>query len=153
MVSGNRCKDLTMSCYDEIICEMSLPGDVPDFIQKRPVFQTYNLGCKMNVFLLKDGQLQLDINHCFIAQVLKEALELPEEQLPSTSIDYKRKRIVMYASNVRGGKPGKKGYQWYTDDGSDKIDITYVVQIRNSRVSSIKELSRTVEPALPYKDF
>lgn len=63
----------------------------------------------------------------------------------------------MWASNLRGGAPGKgkkKGqYITYTENGEDCISITYVVQIRNGRVSSIKEKWREVKPARPFAEM
>lgn len=136
--------------FDEIYCKIKLPEDAPDFVKRIPCFQTYDLGKGMGQYTItEDGELQLDSTT--LTFMLAEAMGAPEGFQPKPmKISYKRKRIEMYTSNIRGGAPSKDGYVYYTDDGSDYIEITYIVQIRNSKVSSIKEKIRTAKPAQKY---
>lgn len=135
-----------MSLFDEIRCDMPLPGDVPDFLKKRPDFQTYDLGKGMNEYVITEtGQIHL-VRTAVIGALL--GLSWCEDfQEEPTPIMWKRKKIHMYASNIRGGSPSENGWISYTADGSDCIDIGYDVQIRNGKVSSIKEVHRIVKPA------
>lgn len=141
-----------MSCFDSIYCEMELPGSPPNYLKKCPSFQTCDLGKAMNEYIIsKDGELLLDVSSSFIYAILKEVLKDQKEPEPS-KVFYKRKKITMYASNCVGGGPRNGEYVYYTEDGSDIIDVDYVVQIRNGIVSSIKEISRRVKPALPISE-
>ena len=80
-------------------------------------------------------------------------LTLPFRDHETVHLNYKRKKITMWAANLRGAKPWCGEYVHYTEDGSDSIRLTYVVQIRNGRVSSIKETHRDVRPARPLKEL
>lgn len=137
--------------HDDVHCKMSLPEDAPACIKESPFFQTYDLGKGMGRWVItEEGELQCEGNLEFY--ILGEACGF-EGDMPAVAVKYKRKRIELFGSNLRGGGPRGKKYVWFTDDGSDYISITYVVQIRNGKVSSIKEKSRSVQPALPYAEF
>lgn len=140
-----------MSVPDYIECKMALPADTPDCIKKSPFFQTSDLGGQGNEYqITEDGLFQ--ITSSIIGNFLMEAMGVTE-QPPPTTITWKRKKITMYASNCRGGGPRNGEYVWYTKDGSDYVSITMVVQIRNGKVSSIKEKGRSVKPARPFSEF
>ena len=133
-----------MGLFDEIYCEYELPGEVPEFIKKCPSFQTKDLGEGMGQYIItKEGELFLDLS-CY------NIPGIPEFFLTNKKIGYSRKKIEMYGSNIRAAGPRDGKYVWYTDDGSDYISITYIVQIRKGKVTSIKETHRTVEPAEKY---
>jgi len=142
-----------MGLFDEIYCKKKLPDDAPEFVKKCPAFQTYDLGRGMGQYTItEDGQLVLESN--MMTDILREIFKSEPKPLP---IKYVRKKIEMYASNLRAGGPGKgknKG-KWieYTENGEDYISITYVVQIRNSRVSSIKEKWRETKSARPISEL
>jgi hypothetical protein len=139
-----------MGLFDEIHCKMPLPGEPPEFVKRCPVFQTYDLGCGMGAYTItKDGQLVIEST-----MLSDQFAEIMGVEFRPSPMNFCRKRIEMHASNLRAGAPGKgrdKGkYINYTDDGSDWVQIGYVVQIRDDRVSSIKETSRVVSPARKY---
>jgi len=122
---------------------MELPGDVPYFLKECPCFQTYDLGKGMSDYELdKDGKLWIT------RTMLGGALGIVENP---TLVTYKRKRIELHSSNLRGGKPSRRGYILFTDNGEDCIDITYVVNIRNGK-TTIKEKWRDVKPARPSSE-
>lgn len=131
---------------------MELPENAPEYLKRCPFFQTYDLGKGMNEYILsEDRELLLNVKHSMIYGMLKEVFGAPENPIP-TKIFHKRKKIIMSATNCRGGGPRNGKYVYYTDDGSDIVDINYVVQIRDGKVSSIKEESRNVKPALPLNE-
>lgn len=147
-----------MGLLDEVYCEMPLPDDAPEFLKKCPAFQTYDLGRGMGNFTItKDGILQLtpgtfDLSWCFEITGVKP-IEIPPDKITPIKpipMNYKRKRLEIHATNLRAAGPQGDKYVYYTDDGSDCIDISYIVQIRNGRVSSIKENGRDTKPALLY---
>lgn len=141
-----------MSVPDYIHCKMALPADTPECIKKSPFFQTSDLGNAGSDFVItEDGELQIE--HSIMANILCEALEIDPEAIPPTPIFWKRKKITMYASNCRGGGPRDGKYVWFTDDGSDYVRATMVVQIRSGKVSSIKMTHCSSEPALPFSEF
>jgi hypothetical protein len=132
-----------MSLFDEVEVKMPLPGDVPEFLKKAPLFQTYDLGKSMgNYEITKDGEVHMLGTPAW--DMISEFLKIEMRPMP---LFWKRKKIHLHASNISGGSPSKDGWITYTRDGSDCIDVNYVVQIRNGKVSSIKELSRTVRSA------
>lgn len=139
-----------MSSFDTIVCKMKLPEDAPDFVKKNPVFQTYDLGCRMDDYIItEEGEL---VVRPLALQILSKSFgkQLLDLLAP---VNYKRKRIEMYTTNLRGGSPTKDGkYVYYTDGGVDLVDITYVVQIRSGKVSSIKEKFRKVRPAVDWAE-
>ena len=140
-----------MALFDTILCEMALPDPVPEFLKREPIFQTYDLGKGMGEYVItKDGRLRMretaeikSLKSWFGAKNYEKLI----------ARNYSRKRIEMYGSNLRGGAPRDGKYVYFTEDGSDYVGITYVVQIRDGVVSSIKEKSRTVTPARPMKEF
>lgn len=141
-----------MGLIDSIHCKMPLPEGSPDFIKKNPFFQTYDLGRAMGDYVItEDGQLQMQ--NCLVGHILLEALGMGQEDMKPLPINYKRKKIEIYASNLRAAGPRDGGYAYFTENGDDYISITFVVQIRNGKVSSIKEKHRSVQPALDYKLF
>jgi hypothetical protein len=138
-----------MGLFDDIYCKKKLPDDAPEFVKKCPSFQTYDLGGGMGQYTItEDGQLMLESN------MMREIFKSEPKPVP---VKYVRKKIEMHATNLRAGAPGKgkkKGqYIYYTENGEDYISIVYVVQIRNGKVSSIKEKWREVKPASPYKEM
>jgi len=139
-----------MSLFDEIECKMPLPGDVPEFLKKFPLFQTHDLGQGMNEYEISE-QGEIFLVHSALFGLIAGAFGKSSEDIRNyeskTPMIWKRKKIHMHASNIRGGSPSKDGYVYYTDDGSDYISINYVVQIRDGKVSSIKETGRSVQPA------
>lgn len=140
-----------MSVVDEIHCKMSLPADAPEFLKDAPFFQTSDLGKSGNEYqITKDGEFQ--ITRTILGDIVCQALEITEPP-PPTTIEWKRKKIEMYASNLRAGGPRDGQYTYFTEDGSDYISICYVVQIRNGKVSSIKEKFREAKSALPISEF
>lgn len=139
-----------MGMLDSIHCKMPLPDESPIFIKENPFFQTYDLGRGMGDYVItEDGQLQMQSN--IMSHILMEALGQSHEDMKPYPLNYKRKRIEMHASNLRGAGPRNGQYVYFTEGGEDYIDITFVVQIRSGKVSSIKEKSRSVKPALDYK--
>jgi hypothetical protein len=140
-----------MGLFDTVHCKKALPADAPEFLKKSPFFQTYDLGRGMGEYTItEDGVLQVESN--MMSWILEEALKVDHKPL-AIPLTYRRKRIEMYASNLRGGAPRGGKYVYFTDDGSDYISVTYVVQIRNGKVSSIKEKSRSAQPARPYSEM
>lgn len=137
-----------MSLFDEIVCKMPLPDDAPAFVKKYRSFQTCDLGRGMGQYTI-DEDRQLYCEFTVSARILKQALGI--DKLPRVSMFYRRKRIEMAATNMVGGGPVKGNCVPRTKDGSDCINIVYVVQIRDGKVSSIKEKHRSCEPALPAK--
>lgn len=139
-----------MSLFDEIECKMSLPGDVPEFLKNLPLFQTYDLGQGMNEYEISE-QGEIFLTHSALFGLIAGAFDKDPEEARAcekkTKMTWKRKKIHMHASNIRGGSPSKDGYVYYTDDGSDCISINYVVQVRDGNVSSIKETGRSAQPA------
>jgi hypothetical protein len=128
---------------------MPLPDDAPKFVKDCPAFQTYDLGKGMGSWTItEDGGLQCD--QTLIGGLLEQEFSV---KIPPCPISYKRKRIEMTASNLRGAGPRKGKYVYFTEDGSDLIEITYIVQIRNGKVSSIKEKLRTQRPARPMSEM
>ena len=139
----------TMSLFDTIHCKRALPDDAPEFVKKSPVFQTYDLGRGCGDWTItEEGELRADRN--IATEIFAEALNVC---IPPVMVRYKRKRIEMYATNLRGGGPRGKKYVFFTENGEDCISITYVVQIRNGKVSSIREKWRQAQPALPLKEM
>ncbi len=134
-----------MGLFDDIYCKMPLPDDAPQFVKDCPVFQTYDLGrCMGQYIITEDGRLRYaDDLTCQLPEHLREAMQ-PK---------YKRKRIRMHATNLRAGGPRKGEYVWFTTNGEDLIDIDYIVQIRDNKVSSIKETNRRVRPARPVSEM
>lgn len=141
-----------MSCPDSIHCKMPLP-EAPEHVKRCPVFQTSDLGNNLGEYTItEDGKLVL--NNCAMGRLLMQSLGAPNDYEPQPIlVEYVRKRIEMFASNMLGSATREGKRIVYTDDGSDRIDITYVVQIRNSKVSSIKEKCRTVTPARPISEM
>ena len=126
-----------MGLFDEVHCRYPLPDDAPEFVRRFRAFQTYDLGRGMGEYTItEEGQLCASLN-----------------SWRPGPIYYKRKRLELYASNLRGGKPTPSGFQYYTENGEDYVSIVYVVQIRDGKVSSIKEKWRRVLPARPMKEF
>ena len=95
--------------------------------------------------ITENGEVTID--HSIMGDFLAEAVGVSRDLLKPMRITWKRKKITMYASNLCGAGPRNGKYIYYTKDGSDYISITYVVQIRNGKVSSIKEQSRHSQPA------
>lgn len=139
-----------MSLFDTVTCHYSLPGDVPNFLKECPVFQTYDLGRGMGEYVL-DSEGRLWISNTMLGGLLTQALGV-NKGVDATLVPYKRKRMELYASNLRGGSPSPNGYIHYTEDGSDYVQITYVVNIRDGK-TRIKELSRSSEPARPIVEM
>lgn len=142
-----------MGLFDEIHCKKKLPDDAPEFVKKCPAFQTYDLGKGMGQYAItEDGQLVLESN--MMTNILREVFKSEPKPI---LVKYVRKKIEMYATNLRGGAPGKgkrKGqYISYTENGEDCMTIVYVVQIRKGRVSSIKEKWREVKAARPLAEM
>jgi len=134
--------------FDSIHCKMSLPEGTPEYFKENPYFQTYDLGCWMGDYVItEEGRLQMQ--NSLVSNVLMEN----HEDVTPITISYKRKRIEMYATNLRGGAFRDGKYVNFTDGGVDCIEITLIVQIRSGKVSSIKEKSRFVKPAIDYKLF
>ena len=139
-----------MGLFDEIHCKMPLPGDPPDFVLARPLFQTYDLGRGMGDYTITgDGRLLMDGS--MATHLLEQVLQTGD--ITPLCLGYKRKRIEMHADNVRGGRHVAGQYRWFTEGGVPAVHISYVVQVRNGRVSSIKEKWRKEEPALPFAEF
>ena len=130
---------------------MPLPEDAPDFLKKCPCFQTSDLGKAGNSYTIsKDGQFLM--TDCLLSGILLDAFGIKDPP-PPMPIVWKRKKIHLYASNLRGGSPRDGKYVYFTENGEDYISINYVVQIRSGKVSSIKEQSRDVKPAKPMSEF
>lgn len=138
-----------MGLFDSIHCKMPLPDDAPEHVKACPVFQTYDLGRGMNDYVIdEDGRLFLE------SGLMSELITtLTGKTTPFLPIEYDRKRIEMSACNGRGGRPTKNGYEVFTEDGSDRVEIGYVVQIRNGVVSSITEKYRSSKPARPMAEW
>lgn len=140
-----------MSLIDSIRCEMPLPEGAPDYFVRNPYFQTYDLGRGMGDYVItKDRVLQVE--NTIMASILMEAIGVEQQPL-AIPLNYKRKRLEMYGSNLRAAGPRNGTYVHFTENGDDYVEITFVVQIRNGKVSSIKEKHRSVKPALDYKLF
>ena len=141
-----------MGLIDSIHCKMKLPDNAPNFLKKSPFFQTSDLGKSCSDYVItEEGEVQ--ISNSIMGNFLCEALGVDSKELPPVKVSWKRKKIEMYASNCAGGAPRNGEYVWFTHDGSDYIGITYVVQIRNGKVSSIKEKYREVKAARPISEF
>ncbi len=139
-----------MGLFDTICCKKQLPDNAPDFVKECPVFQTYDLGRGMGEYTItEDGRLLMDSN--LTTWMIREALGCKE--FPPVPLEYKRKRIEMRADNLRGGAPRGKRYVYFTDDGGDYTEVVYVVQIRDGKVSSIKEKFRQCQPAQPIANM
>lgn len=130
--------------FDNVVCRYPLPGNVPDFLKKKPWFQTRDLYGGMNDYeITKDGVVKPVIDSGLLDFCRELGLEM------DAPLRWKRKRLEIYASNISSGRPMPDGsYGYTTFDGQEMCDITYVVNIRNSVVSSIRELHRRTEPAL-----
>jgi hypothetical protein len=136
-----------MSQYDEIHCKMKLPEDSPEYFKENPFFQTHDLeGIMAEYTITEEGEITLD--NWFMKSILVDVLQIPKENIKPEKLYWKRKKIQMYSSNCCGGGNINGKYVMFTKDGSDCIEISYVVQIRNGKVSSIKESSRSVRPAI-----
>jgi hypothetical protein len=138
-----------MGCnFDTVVCRYPLPGDVPTFLKKCPVFQTNDLGGGMGDFeITVDGHVKRTIDKDVSAYLRSIGVEL------EAPLKWKRKKIEISGSNLRCGRPSPGGYQYFTDDGSDYCQIVYVVQIRDSVVSSITERVRKTKPASKREPF
>lgn len=130
-----------MSLFDEVEVLMPLPGNVPEFIRKSPYFQTYDLGKNMCEYTISENG-ELFMEHSCMDFIFQGIMG----EFKPTKIEYKRKKIVLYTSNIKGGKPVDGGYLLETCDGMPCLNIHYTVQIRDSRVSSIKETHRFERP-------
>lgn len=139
-----------MGMFDNVVIHNKLlPNDAPQFLHRCPVFQTYDLGRGMRDFTIgPDGVLMMD-GPGLISFVF-DALGVRFDPIP---VKYVRKRLEIHATNLRGSKGPPNKRITYTDNGEDMVDISYVVQIRNGKVSSIKELNRTVKKARPIKEM
>lgn len=129
-----------MSCnFDNVICRYPLPGDVPEFLKNSPVFQTSDLGGGMGDYeITESGEVRPVFDQVTVEICRRLGLDVV------APLQWKRKRLEIYASNICGGKPMPDGsYKHLTRNGEEPLWITYVVQIRNSVVSSIKELRRS----------
>ena len=141
-----------MSLFDTVKILCPLPENTPEFIKKCPVFQTSDLGEGMgNYIVTKEGKL------CFhsdpISMILCKALGTQLEDIKPVEVVYKRKKIELYSTNIIGGKPGKNDdYIWLTNNGEDAITISYILQIRNGKVSSIKEKNRSIKSAQKFEE-
>lgn len=148
-----------MGMFDTVEVRCELPTNAPEFVVRSPVFQTYDLGRGMNDYAITKDK-RLVITRSCIEAILMKAFKTPKdvaEQIKKhvTPLTYRRKRLELYASNLRGGKPmgKKKKWQVFTANGEQMVEVTYVVQIRDGLVSSIKEKHRRVEDALPMSKF
>lgn len=135
-----------MSLFDTVLCKAKLPDDAPSFLKDCPSFQTYDLGGTM-----ADYEITADGTLILVSTVLSGMLAAAfgGKKVVPVPVNYRRKRIELHASNLCGGAPSKEGYVKFTQDGEDAMDITYVVQIRDGKVSSIKEKWRRVDAAMP----
>ena len=117
-----------MGMYDEIICEMQLPNNPPSFAKMADHrFQTKDLECMLNLYKIsKDGH----------------PLELIPHLTPE--IVAKPKNFNFHTSNIVGSGPGI-----YTANGEDAESIEYAVIFNGDKVSAIREVERSLEPALP----
>jgi len=140
-----------MSLFDTVTIECDLPDNAPEWLKRCPVFQTYDLGNHMSDYsITKDRELVID-DTC-IGYMIREALGIirQPERLP---IKYKHKRLVLYASNIRGGRKVGKKYRHFTEDGQPCTSLVYVVWIRDGKAGPIRENARNEEPALPMSKF
>jgi hypothetical protein len=140
-----------MGLFDTVLIKMPLPDDAPEFVKKCPVFQTYDLGRGMGEYFIdEDGKLWYEAND--YTYILCEAFGVEPKDVKPILCNYKRKKLELDASNIRGGRrdPETNSYVMLTENGEDACSIVYTVQIRNGKVSSIKEKHRKVEPAKKF---
>ena len=131
-----------MGLFDDVEVHPSrLPLGIPAWLLKCPVFQTYDLGRGMGHYKIDDDGCLYHVHVVFAGGVQK--------------IPYKRKRIELYASNLRGGRPdpsGKGPYQYLTENGEDYEDVTLIAEFRYA-VLKIRTKHINSQPAhkLPKK--
>lgn len=137
-----------MGLFDTVVVECDLPKDAPKWLKDNPVFQTYDLGRMMGDYAITQDR-ELVVRGSCIDQIVRDMLQVPESCVTSVPIKYKRKKIELSTSNLRGLKNGVS----YTDGGDDAINITYRVWIYDGKVGPIREVSRIEKPALPMSKF
>lgn len=136
-----------MGLFDEVTVHPSLlPDDAPEHVKRCPVFQTYDLGRGM-------GDYEITADRKVICGSTARLLKLMPDSNITAEQKWKRKRIELYASNLRGGRMVGKKYRSFTDDGEPVVAVTYVVWIRNGRAGKVMEVRRDEEPALPMSKF
>ncbi len=133
-----------MGLFDTVTVR-KLPIDAPEFVKKFPVFQTYDLGRGMGDYEITDiGEIKRVPPSPQIAKLLPGLFQ---------PVLYKRKRIELYATNLKGAGPRPEGYCSFTENGEDCEEIVYIAQFRNGKLSSLKEKYRDKKPALPMSEM
>jgi hypothetical protein len=110
--------------FDNIVCDMPLPGTVPKWIRPGHQFQT------------KDTPEQY---LCVYRIGDDEELYGPDGKKESFTGD-----IEFYTSNICGCGPGK-----YTSDGADGESVTFYAHVVGGRVQKLEQIEYSIEPALP----
>lgn len=139
-----------MGCFDTVCIECDLPPSAPDWLKDCPVFQTYDLGGMMGDYSITKDRKLVIVDTC-IGETLREALGVAKQ--PPIPVKYKRKKLLLYASNIRGGRKVGKEYRQFTEDGSPCVSLHYRVWIYNGKAGPIREVSRVEKPALPMSKF
>ena len=140
-----------MSLFDTVTIECDLPDTAPDWLKRCPVFQTNDLGGMMADYAItKDRQLVIE-DTC-IGPIIREALGITE-QPQCVPVKYKRKRLELFATNIRGGRKVGNTYCHFTENGEQYVNILYVVWIRDGIAGPIREKSRSDGDALPMSEF
>lgn len=137
-----------MGLFDTVVVECDLPKDAPKWLKDSPVFQTYDLGRMMGDYAITQDR-ELVVRGSCIDQIVRDMLQVPESCITSVPIKYKRKKIELFTSNLRGLKGGVP----YTDGGHDAVDITYRIWIYDGKVGPIKQIHCNVRKACPFADF
>lgn len=138
-----------MSLFDTVTIECELPPTAPNWLKRCPVFQTSDLGQAMGDYTITKDRSFLMVNS-IIGSILSQACDITIKALP---IRYKRKRLSLYATNLRGGRPVGKEYCHFTDNGDPYVWITYTVWIYNGKAGPIRETSRCEKPARPVSEM
>lgn len=125
-----------MGMYDDIVCDYPLPGEPPSFVGPGHAFQTKDLDCAMSTYrITADGELKLE-REIFSA-----------DQGNAVVVDFTGE-VRFYTSNVAGGSHGFT----FTRHGENAETVEYVAEISHGKLTSLRQTSRTVRPALSMRD-
>lgn len=139
-----------MGEFSTVTVECDLPDTAPEWLKAYPVFQTYDLGGYGEYAITKDRQLV--IVDTIVGSMLREALSITDMP-PRQPIQYKRKKIQLYASNIRAGRKVGRVYRSFTEDGSPSVKLIYTVWIYDGKVGKMRETMRKEDKALPMFEF
>lgn len=114
-----------MGMFDEVVCEMPLPGTVPAWIEPGHKFQT------------KDTPSQ----HLYTYTIASDGAFSGEDANNYTGT------IEFYTSNICGCGPGV-----YTRNGEDAESVSFVAKIVDGRVSELKQTEYEIKAALPSSE-